>query len=272
MVFTKDIASLKDKARTIRYDILTMLYHAGSGHLGGSLGLADVFTVLYFSVLNHDPKNPNWEKRDKLILSNGHVAPVLYATLANCGYFDKQELLSLRKLGSRLQGNASFCVGLPGIETASGSLGQGLSIAAGMAIADKIDNKNRKIYCICGDGEMQEGQVWEAIMAISHHKLKNVVLIIDKNNVQIDGFTKDVMNIDPLDDKLKSFGWSVHRVNGHDFQDLLKVFGALDNDYPNVILAETVMGKGVPEIEGDYNWHGKAPDCDQYHRFINQLY
>lgn len=264
---------LKNIAFQIRYDVLSMLNKAGSGHLGASLGLADVFTVLYFNIMKNDPQNPNFEMRDKLILSIGHAAPVLYATLANRGYFDREELWSLRKINSRLQGHPSYTSGLPGIETASGSLGQGLSIAAGMALSDKIDNiKTRKIYCICGDGEMQEGQVWEALMSISHHKLNNVILIIDKNGVQIDGKTSQVMNIDPLADKIVSFGWNVNIVDGNNIQDLLSVFNELVYDRPNAIIASTVMGKGVSEIEGDYNWHGKAPNSDEYHRFIAQLY
>jgi len=249
-----------------------MLYKAGSGHLGGSLGLADVFTVLYFSVMNHDPENPQYNYRDKLVLSIGHVAPVLYASLANCGYFEREELWTLRKINSRLQGHPSYCSGLPGIETASGSLGQGLSIAAGMALSDKIDNISRKVFCICGDGEMQEGQVWEAAMSIAHHNLNNVILIIDKNGVQIDGLTNQVMNIDPLSDKLQSFGWNVVQTDGNNISELLNTFESLNFNKPNAIIAKTVMGKGVPEIEGDYNWHGKAPDEEQYKRFISQLY
>lgn len=260
------------KAKNIRRNIILSLTAAGSGHIGGSLGLADVFAVLYFTVMKHDPKNPKLLDRDKLILSIGHVAPVHYATLAEAGYFPESELLTLRKMGSRLQGHPSFSVGLPGIETASGSLGQGLSIAVGMALADKLDSIIRNIYCICGDGELQEGQIWEAAMSASHHKLNRITLIVDRNNVQIDGKTNDVMNVDPLLQKFEAFGWNVIECDGNNIKELISSFAARVSDKPNVILAKTVMGKGVPEIEGDYSWHGKAPDDTKCERFLKQLY
>jgi transketolase len=260
------------KAKNIRRNIILSLTAAGSGHIGGSLGLADVFAVLYFTVMKHDPKNPKLVDRDKLILSIGHVAPVHYATLAEAGYFPESELLTLRKMGSRLQGHPSFSVGLPGIETASGSLGQGLSIAVGMALADKLDMIERNVFCICGDGELQEGQIWEAAMSVSHHKLNRITLVVDRNFVQIDGKTNDVMNVDPLLQKFEAFGWNVIECDGNSVKELISSFAARVSDKPNVILAKTIMGKGVPEIEGDYSWHGKAPDDTQCERFLKQLY
>lgn len=265
------IEQYKNIAKSIRIDIIKSLSIAGSGHLGGSLGLADVFTVLYFNVLNHNPQNPLAIDRDKLVLSIGHVAPVLYTTLAHAGYFPIEELQSLRKINSRLQGHPSLSSNLPGIETSSGSLGQGLSISVGMALADKIDKVERKIVCISGDGELQEGQIWEAAMSASHHDLNNIILIIDKNNVQIDGRTSDVMNIDPLYEKWEAFGWNVSECNGNDIEDLVFVFENLNKTKPNVVIAHTKMGKGVLDIEGDYKWHGKTPNHEECEKFLDQL-
>nr|MBC8488623.1 transketolase [Bacteroidota bacterium] len=207
---------LKKLAKDIRIDIIKSLSEAGSGHTGGSLGITDIFTVLYFNVLNHDPGNPEWEDRDRVILSIGHVAPVLYSTLAHAGYFPKEELKTLRKLGSRLQGHPGKEHGLPGIELSAGSLGQGLSVSVGVAISAKMDNKNRRVYSIHGDGELQEGAIWEAAMSAAHYKLNNLTAVVDRNCVQIDGKTSDVMELEPLADKWKSFGWNVIRCNGHD--------------------------------------------------------
>ena len=260
------------RAKNIRKNIILSLTAACSGHIGGSLGLADVFAVLYFAIMKHDPKNPEMTDRDKLVLSIGHVAPVHYAALAEAGYFPESELLSLRKIGSRLQGHPSFSVGLPGIETASGSLGQGLSIAVGMALADKLDIIERSIFCICGDGELQEGQIWEAAMSASHHKLNRITLVVDRNFVQIDGSTDDVMDINPLMQKFEAFGWNVIECDGNNVIELISSFAVRASDKPNVIIAKTVMGKGVPEIEGDYGWHGKAPDAEHCERFLKQLY
>lgn len=266
-----DITELKRIAKSIRKDILISINKAGSGHTGGSLGMADIFTYLYFDFLNHNPKNPQKTDRDKLILSAGHVAPVLYATLAHAGYFPVEELLSLRKLGSKLQGHPSLSSGVPGLETSSGSLGQGLSIACGMALSDKIDKINRKIICICGDGELQEGQIWEAAMSASHHKLNSLICVVDRNNVQIDGQTKDVMNIEPLESKWESFGWEVSKCNGNDFESINICLSNLKYDSPNLIIANTKMGSGIPEIENNYNWHGKAPNNIELERFLEQL-
>lgn len=262
------IIELENIANKIRKDVVECLCCAESGHIGASLGLADIFTVLYFNELRHDPNNPCMQNRDRLILSIGHVAPVLYASLANAGYFPVEKLKTLRQTGTCLQGHPQKDCGVSGIETSSGSLGQGLSIAAGMAIADRLDKINRRIFCIMGDGEIQEGQVWEAAMSISHHKLNNIVGIIDRNYVQIDGETKDVMEIEPLKQKWESFGWQVSEIDGNNIKDILSCFSLLNYDKPNIIIAKTIMGKGVPEIENDYNWHGKAPDKIQANRFL----
>lgn len=267
-----NIVQLKEKAFKIRELVITSLAEAGSGHIGGSLGLADVFAVLYFGIMNHDPQNPEMKNRDKLVLSIGHVAPVLYSSLALAGYFPVSELKTLRKLNSRLQGHPSFIAGIPGLETASGSLGQGLSVTVGMALADKLDKKDRELFCICGDGELQEGQVWEAAMSAAHHSLNNITVIVDRNNVQIDGKTADVMEINPLRDKWTAFGWNVLECDGNNIEDLLFVLENRGKNKPNVIIANTVMGKGVPEIEGDFRWHGKAPDKKESERFLAQLY
>ncbi len=268
-----NIKELKKISTKIRKDVLTSINAAGSGHTGGSLGLADIFTVLYFNVLNHDPENPEWEDRDRLVLSIGHVAPVHYATLARAGYFPLEELKTLRKLGSRLQGHPGKDHGLPGLELSSGSLGQGLSIAVGMALSAKIDKKDRQIFSIHGDGELQEGSIWEAAMSASHYKLDNITAIIDRNYVQIDGKTSDVMELESLSDKWKSFGWNVLKCNGHDHKDLIKVLNEAKNykGKPSVIIAETIMGKGVKSIENDHTWHGKAPSDKELEDFVLQL-
>ncbi|MCD6112824.1 MAG: transketolase [Bacteroidales bacterium] len=269
----KKIEELTFISRQIRIDVVKSLAEAGSGHLGASLGLADVFTVLYFSVLNHRPDKPLWEDRDRLILSIGHVAPVLYAALANAGYFPKQELMTLRKLGSRLQGHPGRDHGLPGIELSAGSLGQGLSVAVGMALAAKMDKKLWKVFCINGDGEMQEGSIWEAAMSAAYYKLDNLTTIVDRNKVQIDGENSDVMEIEPLVDKWKSFGWDVLLCNGNDVSKLLKVFSKAKSlsGKPKVIIAETLMGKGVKTIENNYKWHGKVPAKEDVYDFIKQI-
>jgi len=261
------------QAYEIRKLVLKSLAEAGSGHTGGSLGLADVFAVLYHKVLRHKPAEPNWDERDRLVLSIGHVAPVLYATLAFTGYFPVEELRTLRKLGSRLQGHPGRDFGLPGIDLSAGSLGQGLSVALGMALADKMDNKNRRTYCILGDGELQEGSVWEAVMAASHHQADNLCAIVDRNGLQIDGPTEKVMKLESLADRWKAFGWNVITVNGHDHVALIQAFelAQITKNKPTVILAKTLMGKGVKSIEDDYGWHGKAPSKEQLKGFLNEL-
>lgn len=265
--------ALKTMARDIRCDIIRSLAAARSGHTGGSLGLADVFTVLYFHVLKHRPAEPNWPGRDRLVLSIGHVAPVLYTTLAHAGYFPVEELLTLRKLNSRLQGHPGRDHGLPGLELSAGSLGQGLSVATGMALTAKMDSSPWKVYCVLGDGELQEGSVWEAAMAASHHKLNNLIAIVDRNGLQIDGKNSDVMELEPLADKWKSFGWNVLECNGNDIADLIETFSKIPHQStkPTVILAHTTMGKGVPSIENDHNWHGRAPSAAEAEGFMKDI-
>jgi len=268
-----DIPSLKKIAKDIRASIIAAIAEAESGHTGGSLGLADIFTALYFRLLNLNPKQPNWDERDRLVLSIGHVAPVYYASLAKAGFFSEDEMLSLRKLGSRLQGHPGKDHGLPGIELSAGSLGQGLSVGIGMALAGKIDDKKWTVCVILGDGELQEGSVWEAAMSASHHKLDNLIAIIDRNFVQIDGTTSSVMEIEPLSDKLKAFGWEVFNCDGNDIQEFIETYNeALQiKNKPSVIIAETKMGKGVSRIENDYTWHGKAPSKELAKEFINEI-
>jgi transketolase len=264
---------LTTKAKAIRASILESLFHAKSGHLGGSLGLADVFTALYFKILNHKPQNPNWSERDRLILSIGHVAPVLYASLAHAGYFPIDELKSLRKLGTRLQGHPSIDHQLPGIELAAGSLGQGLSVAVGLALSAQMDSKGFYTYCILGDGELQEGSVWEAAMSASHHKLNQLIAIVDRNHVQIDGATKNVMDINPLADKWKAFGWEVFECDGNNIVSFIEIVDKAKQTLskPSVIIANTKMGQGVSDIEDDYTWHGKAPNEVELVSFLSQL-
>jgi len=268
-----DPLQLRKTAAEIRKSVVRSLAEARSGHLGGSLGLADIFTALYFSVIDHDPANPSMPGRDRVVLSIGHVAPALYATLAHAGYFPVSELLTLRKLGSRLQGHPGRDHGLPGLELSAGSLGQGLSVSVGMALAAKIDGKRHRVFCILGDGELQEGSVWEAAMAAAHHRLDHITVIVDRNGLQIDGSNEDVMKLEPLDEKWKAFGWHVIHCDGHDFIDILKAFGEAGSVHgkPTVILARTVMGKGVQSIENDHRWHGKAPTPEQVPGFLEQL-
>lgn len=251
---------LEDMANTIRQDIIEELVAAGSGHTAGPLGMADVFTALYFHILRHDPKKPDWEERDRLILSNGHIAPVLYAAMARAGYFPVEELKTLRKFGTRLQGHPHRGA-LPGIETTSGPLGSGLSQAVGMAIAARMDKKKMNIFCLMSDAEHEEGQIWEAAMLAGKLKLDNLTGLIDRNNIQIDGVTEDVMPLEPFREKYEAFGWHVLDINGHDFEDIVGAFETAKAIYekPVLILAHTIPGKGVPEIEFDYRWHGIPP-------------
>ena len=264
---------LETKAKHIRELILTSLAEAGSGHTGGSLDLVDIFTVLYFNHLRHRPDDPLWEGRDKVVLSIGHTAPVLYATLAATGYFPEEDMLTLRKIGSRLQGHPSYAFRLPGVETCSGSLGQGLGVALGMALAAKMDAKPNRVFCIMGDGEQQEGSVWEAAMAAAHHQLDNLCAIIDRNRLQIDGPTEQVMAIDPLKDKWTAFGWNTMEIDGHDMSQIKLALDRADKTQgrPTVIIADTIMGKGVPSIENDHRWHGKVPTKEQLPRILEEL-
>jgi transketolase len=272
-VLLESAGELDEKSREIRKDIIRSLAEAGSGHTGGSLGLADIFSCLYFNILHHRPVEPSWPERDRLILSIGHVAPVLYATLAHAGYFPVDELKTLRKLGSRMQGHPGRDHGLPGLELSAGSLGQGLSVAVGMALADKLDKKERFVYCIMGDGEIQEGSVWEAAMSAAHHKLNKLIAIVDRNNCQIDGRTSDVMELEPLSEKWTSFGWNVLACDGHNHKEIIDTFTNAKNteNRPTVIIARTIMGKGVKSIENNYKWHGKAPSKEEATDFIRQI-
>lgn len=266
-----DIDKLERKAKELRRDILIMLAEAGSGHTGGSLSCIDIMLAIYSYKLRFDPKNPHWKDRDRFVLSKGHGCPALYATLAHFGFFPKKKLGSLRKLGSLLQGHPQL--GLPGLEASTGSLGQGLSIANGMALAAKLDKRKTRIYCLLGDGELQEGQVWEAAMTAAHHKLDNLCAIIDFNKLQIDGFLCDVKNIEPLKDKWQSFGWQVFEVNGHDFTQIMDALDQAQKikEKPSLILAHTIKGKGVSFIENKVEWHGIAPKPEELARALKEL-
>lgn len=268
----KQIKELEKKANDIRISIIESLVEAGSGHTAGSLGMADIFTALYFHILKHNPKKPDWSERDRLILSNGHICPVLYVTMAYAGYFPKSELKTLRKFKSPLQGHPHR-EWLKGIETSSGPLGCGLSQAVGMAIADRMDNSNKNIYCLMSDGELQEGNIWEGAMLAGKEKLQNLTAIIDRNNIQIEGITETVMPLEPLDEKFNSFGWHVIEIDGHNFESIV---GAVEEakaitTKPVVIIAYTVPGKGVKEFERDYHWHGKPPTREQGEKAIKEL-
>jgi transketolase len=255
-----DISKLEEKARRLRVLIIEMLSKAGSGHPGGSLSSVEIITALFFHVLRHNPKEPNWPDRDRFHLSKGHGCPALYSALAEAGYFDKKELLTLRKLGSLLQGHPDRRT--PGISVASGSLGQGLSVSLGMSLAGKIDKKDYRVYCLMGDGEIQEGNVWEAAMASAHYKCDNLCAILDYNGFQIDGKVSEVMALEPLKDKWKSFGWHVVEVDGHSIEQLLRAFQESQNTKakPTIIIAKTIKGKGVSFMENIVDFHGRTPD------------
>ncbi len=254
-------------ANKIRQSIVEMLTEAGSGHTAGSLGMADIFTALYFQILQHDPDDPFWEERDRVILSNGHICPVLYAAMAHAGYFPVNELLSLRKFGSRLQGHPHREF-LPMLETSSGPLGSGLSQAVGMALADRMDNgrsSGKQFYCFVGDGELNEGQNWEAVMLANKEKIQNLTLIVDRNNIQIDGYTEDVMPLQSLVEKFESFNWHVQEIDGHNFEDIISAAGEAQAVFetPSVIVARTIPGKGVKRFERNPEWHGKSPQTEE---------
>ncbi len=264
---------LPKEANKIRQDIIEMLLEAKSGHSAGSLGMADVFTALYLGgVAKHDPKNPAWEERDRVVLSNGHICPVLYATLAHAGYFPREELKTLRKFGSRLQGHPNRFV-LPGLEASTGSLGQGLSLACGMAWALRLDQKRNHVWCLTGDGEQDEGQIWEAAMFAGKYKLSNITQIIDRNNIQIDGHTEDVMPLEPLKEKYESFGWHVMETDGHDIEEITHVLNETKKIFekPSVVIAHTIPGYGVDFMEWKSEWHGKVPCAEEAKNALNQL-
>lgn len=268
----KDINELQTYANKIRQGVIEAVYSAKSGHPGGSLSIAEILAVLYFNQMNIDEKNPKAKGRDRLVLSKGHTAPALYSTLALRGFFDINELKTLRNINSKLQGHPNM-KNIPGVDASTGSLGQGLSIANGMALASKMDSEGVRVYCICGDGEIEEGQIWEAAMTSSHYKLDNLCLIVDNNNLQIDGAVSDVMNIYPIDEKFKSFGFEVINVDGHNIPELISAFEQAKKvkGKPTVIIANTIKGKGVSFMENEAGWHGKAPNEEEYKQAMKEL-
>ncbi len=268
----KKIKLLEEIANRIREKIIETLVEAGSGHSAGPLGMADVFTAFYFHILKHNPKNPNWAERDILILSNGHICPVQYVTLAYAGYFPLQELMTLRKLGSRLQGHPHRG-SLPGVETTSGPLGSGLSQACGVAFAHRINGTKNRIYCLMSDGEQNEGNTWEAVMFAGKYKLSNLTAVMDRNNIQIDGYTENVMPLEPIKEKYESFGWHVLEVDGHNLEQIVDAVNVAKAIYekPTLIIAHTIPGKGVSFMERDYLWHGKPPTKEEAKIALSEL-
>ncbi|NLY84878.1 MAG: transketolase [Tissierellia bacterium] len=263
---------LEGIAKRIRINIIKMLEKAKSGHPGGSLSAVEIFTALYFKEMRIDPNNPKWEDRDRFVLSKGHGTPVLYATLAERGFFPKEELDNFRKIDSMLQGHPDMKE-TPGVDMTTGSLGQGLAAANGMALAGKLDNKDYRVYAMIGDGESQEGMIWEAAMLAAHYKLDNLTVFLDHNGLQIDGKTQDIMNIEPIDEKFKAFGWHVIKIDGHSFDE---IFGAIEEakrtkGKPTMIIADTIKGKGVSFMENQVGWHGKAPSAEEAAKAIEEL-
>ena len=266
------VNDLKVTANNIRKSVIEEVYNAASGHPGGSLSAADILTVLYFNQMNIDPKDPKNENRDRFVLSKGHASPVLYAALAERGYFDKEELKTFRKLGSMLQGHPDM-KGVPGVDMSTGSLGQGLSAANGMALASKMDSKGYRVYALLGDGEIEEGQIWEAVMTASHYNLDNLCVIVDNNNLQIDGSVDCVMNVYPIDEKFRSFGFEVFTVDGNNIDELITIFEKAKTvkGKPTAIVAKTIKGKGVSFMENQVGWHGKAPKEEEYKIAMEEL-
>tara|TARA_A100001037_G_scaffold285874_1_gene293688 strand:+ start:41093 stop:41935 length:843 start_codon:yes stop_codon:yes gene_type:complete len=254
------INNLTEISKKIRKNIIKMTHTAGSGHPGGALSSVEILTTLYFKIMNHKPIDPKWTERDKFILSKAHACPVLYATLAEAGYFPESELKTFRQINSRIQGHSH--IKTPGVEMSGGSLGQGLSFGVGTAIASKLDNLKSNTYVLLGDGECDEGQIWEAAMSASHHKLNNLIAIVDRNKIQNDRFTDEVMSLEPFEDKWKSFGWNTSKINGHSFAELIDSFNLAKNqsENPTVLIADTVKGKGVSFMENNPAFHGKSPD------------
>ena len=268
----RDHKGLNEITNVIRKDIVSMIGKSKSGHPGGSLSAVEILTALYFDQMNVDPTNPKMEDRDRFVLSKGHAAPALYATLAKRGYFDREELNYLRKTGSMLQGHPDMKK-VPGVEISTGSLGQGFSVACGMAMASKLDNAPWNVYALLGDGEVQEGIVWEAAMSAAHYKLDNMIAFLDYNGLQIDGEVESVMSINPIEDKFKTFGWNVITIDGHDFD---QIFAALDMakdtvGKPTMIIAKTIKGKGVSFMENQASWHGSAPNAEQVEQALSEL-
>ena len=267
-----DISHLQEVARQVRLDIVEMLFRAGSGHLGGSLSATDILVALFFGRMRLNPKDACWPQRDRFVLSKGHAAPVYYAILSRLGYFPREELFTLRQFGSSLQGHPdSACT--PGVEVPTGSLGQGLSIANGMALAARLNGGGTRIYALLGDGEVQEGQIWEAAMSAAHYRLDHLVAILDRNRLQIDGHTADVMSIEPIADKWKAFGWHTQEVDGHSIPELLAAFQETEKvkDRPSMIIAHTVKGKGVSIFENQAKYHGVAPTKEEYEQALKEL-
>lgn len=272
MTDDKLIQTLEAKAKLVRREIIEMIYQAGSGHPGGSLSAADLVTVLFFHVLRHDPSRPLWADRDRFILSKGHCAPLLYAVLAESGYFPKEELKTLRKIGSCLQGHPDMRK-TPGVEVSTGSLGQGLSVANGIALGGRMDRKDYTVYVLLGDGEINEGQVWEAAMLASHYKLDNVIAVLDYNGLQVDGPTCRIMDLEPVSDKWKAFGWWVMEIDGHDVLKIIEAFkkAKKNTGKPAIIIAHTVKGKGISFMENKVDWHGKVPNEEEFHQAMREL-
>jgi transketolase len=268
----KKLRFLEETANMIREDIIATLLEAGSGHSAGPLGMADIFTAFYFHVLNHRPSEPNWVDRDRLILSNGHICPVRYVAMAHAGYFPIEELRTLRKIGTRLQGHPHRTA-LPGVETTSGPLGSGLSQAIGVALAGKLDKKKYRVYALLSDGEHDSGNLWEAVLFAGKNKLNNLTAVIDRNNIQIDGFTENIMPLEPLRDKYLAFGWNVLEVDGHNIRAFIDAISEAKAIYekPTVIIAHTIPGKGVDFMENDYNWHGKPPNKEEAAKALKEL-
>lgn len=267
-----DIKELKKEATEIRKDIIRMLGEAGSGHSGGSLSSVEIMMGLYYYKLRYNPKKPDWPDRDRFILSKGHVCPCLYTIMARRGYFPREELMTLRKLHSRLQGHPHM-LKLPGLETSCGSLGQGLSIANGIALGARLDKKDYRVYCLLGDGEIDEGQVWEAAMTANHYKLDNLCAIIDRNRLQIDGFTEDVMKLEPIGKRWESFGWHVIEVDGHNIKEVMDAYDEAERTKgkPTMVIAHTTKGKGVSFMEDKVEWHGVAPKGEQIELALKEL-
>lgn len=271
-IHDKKVKKLEEIANKVRQDLIKMLLRAGSGHTAGPLGMADIFVTLYFHILHHNPKNPYWEDRDRLILSNGHICPIRYVAMAHAGYFPLEELKTLRKFGTRLQGHPER-EKLPGVETTSGPLGSGLSQSAGIAYAALMDKKRIRVYCIMSDGEQEAGNTWEAAMFAGKNNLHNLTGIIDRNNIQIDGMTEDVMTLEPLRAKYEAFGWHVIETNGHNIRQFVDAVEEAKSIFekPTVIIAHTIPGRGVPEIEFDFQWHGKPPKPEEAKKFLDNL-